>query len=529
MFLQQLLPNGTRLAFHDLQPDEMESWLETLPSAQPGEAARALVAQLAELRRTNLTVRSRLKLLELMRDKAESLLPGIQQRLDGASLPLPPTLQQAVIDGNSVLKALSLGYAMVADAISGKWSGLGFQKPLLLAVTQGLRLNGRRLELAYAVYARGSRSAWTELHRLYRLVRAAEAASMPAEGAEELPERVYVKALLLAFAEPTRFAPGDLDRVQFYLERYGHLAQLEPASTLQAAGERGAFLIREGATEAGFSLHRWRDGPWQPSDLVLRCDPLVKKLVGQIDGLERGIMPAKLGLPRNASQPEYLALLRELAKLWSAPPSRRHPRTHFRPRVDVVLGCTALRAFIAGPAFRRRTQDGPVSADAEGEMTEWTVTNESPDGFALRYVGGNTGEVRVGEILAIRPRGSSAMHIAIVRRATSTVASLEIGVQMLASRAAAATVNLPGEGGPQSAVQRQVQAIFLPRMPAFDNAPAILAPPGTIGYGIEFTMPCKGRNMLMRVARCIAKTPTCEVLVLEKQAAHNDEESEAAA
>jgi len=317
--------------------------------------------------------------------------------------------------------------------------------------------------------------------------------------------------------------------VQFYLERYGHLAQLEPASTLQAAGERGAFLIREGATEAGFSLHRWRDGPWQPSDLVLRCDPLVKKLVVQIDGLERGILPAKLGLPRIAARPEYLALLRELAKLWRAPPSRRHPRMRFHPRVDVVLGCTALRAFIAGPAFRRRTQDGPIAADAEGEMTEWTVTNESPDGFALRYVGGNTGDVKVGEILAIRPRGSSAMHIAIVRRATSTVASLEIGVQMLASRAAATTVNLSRESGPEPVVQRQVQVIFLPRMPAFDNAPAILAPPGTIGCGAEFAMPCKGRHMLMRVARCIAKTPTCEVLVLQKPVAYNEEESYPAA
>ncbi len=529
MFLQQLLPNGTRLAFHDLEPDEMESWLERLPSAQPGEAARALVAQLAELRKANLTVRSRLKLLELMRDKAESLLPDIEQRLGGASLPLAPALQQAVIDGNNLLKALALGYAMVADAVCGKWSGRGFQKPLLLAVSQALRLNGRRLELAYAAYARGSRSAWTELHRLYRLARAAGAASMPAENAAESPERLYVNALLLAFAEPTRFAPGDLDRVQFYLERYGHLAQLEPASTLPAPGERGAFLVREGATEAGFSLHRWRDGALQPSDLVLRCDPLVKKLLAQIGGLERGILPAKLGLPRIAARPEYLPLLRELAKLWSAPPSRRHPRMRFHPRVDVVLGCTALRAFIAGPAFHRRTQDGPIAADAEGEMTEWSVTNESPDGFALRYVGGNTGEVKVGEILAIRPRGSSAMHIAIVRRATSTVASLEIGVQMLASRAAATTVNLPGESGPESVVQRQVQVIFLPRMPAFDDAPAILAPPGTIGYGVEFDMPCKGRHMLMRVARCIAKTPTCEVLVLQKPAAYSDEESEAAA
>lgn len=529
MYLQQLLPNGTGLAFHNLQPDEMESWLERLPSTRPVEAAQALVGQLAQLRKTPLAMRTRLKLLELMRDKAETLLPGIEEQLYGATLPLPPALHQAVIEGNELLKALSLGYAMVADAIAGKWSGLGLQKPLRQAVTQALRLNARRLELAYAVYARGSRSAWTELHRLYRFARAAGVANIPAENEAELPEQIYVRALLLAFAEPTRFAPGDLERVRFFLERYGNLAKLEAAATLQSQGEPGVFLVREEATQAGFSLHRWRDGPWRESDLVLRCGPLVKKLVVQIDGLERRIMPARLGLPQVAAEPEYLLLLRELVKLWSAPPSRRHPRTRFHPRVNVILGYPALSAFISGPAFRRRTQDEPISMNAQGDVTEWTVTNESPDGFALRYVGGNTGEVTVGEILAIRPHGSSAVHIALVRRATTTVVSLEIGVQILASGATATTVDLAAEDGTESAEPRRLQVIFLPRLPGYENAPAILAPPGAIAAGAEFTMAWEGRQERMRVARSIEKTPSCAVLVMDKPAAHDAGDAAAAA
>ncbi|MCK7491223.1 MAG: hypothetical protein MZW92_05515 [Comamonadaceae bacterium] len=392
-------------------------------------------------------MRSRLKLLELMRDKAESLLPDIEQRLGGASLPLAPALQQAVVDGNNLLKALSLGYAMVADAVCGKWSGLGFQKPLLLAVSQALRLNGRRLELAYAAYARGSRSAWTELHRLYRLARAAGAASMPAG------ERGGIAGTALRQGAAAGFCRADPLRAG----RPGSGAVLP--RTLRPSG-----AARTGVHAAGPGRARRLPRPRGGDGGRILAPPMARRCVAaqrpgaalRSAGEEAAGADRRPGTGHPAGQARAAAN-RGTARISPAccgnwPPVERAavappPRTRFRPRVDVVLGCTALRAFISGPAFHRRTQDGPIAADAEGEMTEWSVTNESPDGFALRYVGGNTGEVKVGEILAIRPRGSSAMHIAIVRRATSTVASLEIGVQMLASRAAAATVNLPGEAG----------------------------------------------------------------------------------
>jgi cyclic-di-GMP-binding protein len=516
MFPQHLSPQAAGRPAHKMEPDQLEEWLAGLPSHQPLEATRALAQQLAHVRKADLAVRTRLKLMETMRDKAESLLPPIEERLNHATLPLPPALQQAVVAVNALLKELASGYAATAARMSGKWYGLGFQKPLRIAVTQGLRLNLRRLRLAYRVYAHGSRSAWTGLHRLYGIARAAGIAAAAANGAET-PQRIYVEALLLAFAEPAKFAPGELDRVRLYIDRYGHLARLDAAATLGERREPAAFLIRPSEAASGRSLLKWGDRELQPGDLVLRCGALVEKVNAQIAGLERGTPPARLGLPKMAEQPQYAVMLHTLASLWGAPPLRSFRRLHFRPRVNAVVGFAALWSFIGGDAFRRRAQDGAPQAVPHGDLTEWTVINESPDGFALRYVSGNATGVKVGEILGLRPRGGSAVHVCVARRAESTVASLELGTQVLASRAVAATITLPGESA--ASAQNHLRVILLPRMPAIGNAPALLAPPAALDRGIEFALPLRGKRVMMRIARRIEQTPSCEVYALESAGA----------
>lgn len=512
--VQRLLPGGIGLSAQRLDPDELAEWLDTLPATKPLETARALVRELATLRRADLALRTRLKLLELLREKTEALLPSIEERLSHATLPLPPALQQGVLGANDLLKALSAAYSGVVGGITRMWYGIGFDKPLRLAITQGLRLNRRRLKLAYRVYARGSRSAWTEMHALYRAARSAGVADATAEGETESPRHIHIKALLLAFAEPARFAPGDLDRVRFYLDRYARLARLEPAGECATPAREACFLIRPGAGHPGQSLAKWRDGDLQPRDLVLHCGALVEHVEQQIAGLEQGKAPASLGLPQLARQPQYQAMLRNLARLWRAPPSRRFHRAHFHPRVDVVVGCAALRRFIAGAAYRRRCQDQPAEAAPRASMTEWTITNESPDGLALRYVGGDASEVQVAEFLGVRPRGGSVIHVCIVRRAESALASLEIGVQVLATGALAASITLPAQHGAAPPIPLEV--MFLPRLPGFDNTCGLLARPGQLAPGLEFALEVEGRQWLMRVARRLEKGASGELFALAR-------------
>lgn len=508
----RLLPDDIALSAHAFDVDELAEWLDTLPEDRPLELMRALLDELSAQSQAALSQHTRFKLLDLIRDKAEALLPAIDDQLKRSPLPLPAGPQQALVEANELLKQICAGYESVSYKLAHRWYGVGTNRLLCAAIAHGLRLHQRRLRLAYRAYARGSRSAWSDMHRLYRSAREAGVAQLSPDGAGETPERIYIDTLLLAFAEPAKFGVSDLDRVRFYIERHGHLARLEAPSV--TSGERSArFLIRPREAGPGLSLAKWRDGDFAPGELILRCDALVQQLETQLAGLEQGTAAPHLGLPKMASQPQYQALLHNLARLWSAPPARRFHRTRFRPRVDVVVGCAALRRFLAGAAYRRRAQDG-ADPPAQAPMTEWAVTNESADGLALRYLGGDATDIQVGEVLGVRSRGTSLVHVCVVRRAESAVTGLEIGVQVLASHALVASIFLPRDEGGRP--RGSVPVMLLPRLPGAADAPALLAPPDQMVPGIEFAAEIEGQHRLIRVARRVEKTVSCELFALEK-------------
>lgn len=492
---------------------ELSAWLRDLPHGNPLEAVQALHLEASAQISSTAAIRTRLKHLELLREKTESLLPVMERRLDQVTLPLSPPLRQAVVSVNDLLKVLAVGYADVVNHLSRRWYGLGSRHPLATAITQAMRLNQRRLRLAYRVHARGSTGAWLETHRLYRAAVDAgiERQALPNGG--ETPARIYVHGLLLAFAEPAKFAAGDLDRVRFYLDRYGDLATLDPADAADAQNRSSSFLIRGTEPRPGTSLARAPAPTLLSGDLILRCDALVARLQEQLAGLPQGIAPHKLGLPKEAERDAYRGLLGNLARLWSAPPSRRFPRTRFHPRADVVVGCTALRRFLAGSAYRRRAQDAPPEVIDDASMSEWVVTDESPDGLGLRYVGGDAAEVQVGEILGVRHRGASLMHVCIVRRAESAANHLDIGVQVLASHAMAARIALPESG---KLAREPLNVMLLPRLPGFRDAPALLAAPSQLEPGTEFIARIDGHQRMLRIGNRVEKTASCELFSLEK-------------
>ena len=57
--------------------------------------------------------------------------------------------------------------------------------------------------------------------------------------------------------------------------------------------------------------------------------------------------------------------------------------------------------------------------------------------------------------------------------------------------------------------------IFLPRLPAIGNAPALIAAPDSVSAGMEFAAVHRGRHTMLRIDKSIEKTPSCEVFSLE--------------
>jgi hypothetical protein len=107
------------------------------------------------------------------------------------------------------------------------------------------------------------------------------------------------------------------------------------------------------------------------------------------------------------------------------------------------------------------------------------VTNESPDGYALMHMSGQTFHLRVGDLVAIQPTGERAerepqWHVGIVRWAVSeNPEHIEIGIQQLASHAIAAEVIRPPEDETGN-----LSALILPEMPPMRMLPALVTATG---------------------------------------------------
>ncbi|MBI4989840.1 MAG: hypothetical protein HZC23_13580 [Rhodocyclales bacterium] len=507
--MNDLLPNSGNAA--TLDPERYQVWLATLPFERPGVAAQALMNELQRFRAAN--SRTRIKLLEASLETAHRLVREVEKQLAASALPLEQEVQLVLIATNALLKTLAACYAEIADEIHHKWIGIGFAKPLRLATLRAMEFQALRLDLAYRVYARGSKSAWSELHRLYRIARGGGFATDKPQGVRASAEQIYVNALLLDFAEPTKLAPGELERVRFYIERHAKFAQLDEAHAVKKGDESldACFLIKTKDSRAGRSLVRTGNTPIEAGDLVLRCNRLLAKLQGQIGGIEKGIEPARLGLPLAARQSSYVMLMRNLHRLWSAPPLRRFSRQKFKPRVDLVVGFDLLWTYLAGPANRRRTDELPVKIDT----SEWAIGNESPGGFSLQYLAGNAAPVRVGEVVGLRPRDQSVVHICLTRRVvTGDLQSLELGLQNLAPGGMPTMVSLESTDKQGRKQVKAVRVIVLAKLPSAGDGPALIAPAHTIQPGVSVYLQQRNGPLRLWVSKPIEQCPGCEVFAL---------------
>ena len=495
---------------------ELETWLSRLPPRLTLTRARALATRLESMAQVSYNVRTHLKLLEMLDDTLLELCSDIEAQLDLSTLPLPRRIQDPLVATLSALKRLSKTYLDMAERINQRWVKFGFTRPLATAIARGTQAATRRLALGHRAYTISNSSTWRYLYRFHQLAREQGIATQPAGRPGTLNiEQTYAHALLLAAADPTCIAPGDLDRIRFYLQRHVHLTRMfqagEEAERIQREAT-GLLVVRSGGrppTPLSRLRHPLRPDQWllDPRDLLLR-------LQQQIDGLRLGVMPIRLGLPLAARQSRYVLMLETLREHWSNPRSRTHARTRFLPRTDLVVGFEAARTFMSGMRSRRHTDPpGNTPLTPHESTSEWGILDESPGGFGLRYLSGQAHHVRVGELVAIRPRERALAHLCVVRRAVNRGAiDFDLGLEVVAGSAIATEVQLPDAFGRGL---RAVPVLLIPKLPMQGGA-ALIAEIDDVPPGTQITLLQQGQRLTLRTGVSIEKFRALEVLPLKK-------------
>ncbi len=493
-FLRNWLPLGRR-DDDTTAAAALRNWLDSMAGAPPEDIAASLAQRIGPMLAEHGNLHMGVRLLDTFHEIADELLPPLEKEITFGPLPFASALQKRAVSADNLLKALSAGYATIVAQIESRRLGSGLAPLVQHALQRAIIVLRRRQLLAYRAYAAPSPTSWQHLHDLFRTAHRLDVLGSPRSG---LPiEQLYVSSLLVAYADPGKFARPELDALADSAERAAALVRIRsPEAMHELRAGTPLFIVNPGETGPGRPMARAPATKGLADRIYLDCNELAATIRSDI-GAKTRLDTQHAWLLPNAG----LSMLRTLATMWGAQPTRRFSRMRFKPRADLVAGLFDVTLFLAGGAFRRRRDDPEKRGPNVPAISEWALVDESPDGFGIRYLKGDIGPVEVGDVVALRPRESSKVQICLVRRVSNAGhARFEIGLQNLSPHAL--VVDLPGRNGGV-----RPKAILLPRMPAFSNAAGLLALPGTVPDGLEIRYPTGGGNVTLRLAQRLEGNP----------------------
>jgi len=482
----------SRLSAHDLD-------LATRTLTQELEAFNHLVAPGSRY----------LPVLELFHSHVEGLLPRLQARLDSAAPPLSHLVRLHARAADELLRELAAAYRNTLLGRRGLLSGLLHKRELHMPLVRTIDLLSRRLVLSYRLYTRPPKGVWKSLHDLFLLSRRLRIARLDLNAPHTNPEALYRKTLLLAFADPARLSGPELRRARDYIARHGEIGRFHDGNS-KARTTQGIFLIDLEADRPGVPLARQR-GPGRPRRaLLLSTRALIKRLTFQYERLSNGATPSQLGLATDPDPRHYRDFIRRLALAWRGVPHARAARLRFHPRAELYAGFPAAWAQLQAHAQRTAAGElynGPSSAEAN----EWAILNESPQGYALRYLSGSVGAARVGDLVAIRTRDHGHVFACVVRWVRSEQGeNLEIGLQQMAGRFEPASFRRV-----QGRHYGQIPVLVAPLAEPAGRC-SVLAPSRLLGVRHEVLISRSGREARYVIRRIVESTTLIDLVEAEE-------------
>lgn len=453
---------------NELAEESIKSILEWLASAHDRtgrEEANGLRHRLLTLRATPLPPDQRLKLLDFLYGYASRVTAALFPELHEVTLPIPRRTRQMVRIVQDVLEVLaqdyleSLGDPAGADSVSHPRPPADTLRPAMQALAW-------HLNISYLAAAPTGIGIWQQLHSAFRISRRLGIdASAPPEGEGRI-DRIYLASLLFSVVQPSSFTSAELEFIGHYIDQNLQTVELSAEAPV---GQGGIFWIDQDRDAPPYALTR-RTPPPETAVLYFACDRLARGAADHLAALEGGRSAAELDLPPFAGTHAGRGVLKRLHNFWGRPARRKFPRRRQSYRADLCTGLDQLWQLLNAP-----DQSPPA-------LSEWMITNESPDGYAMMHVSGATERLQAGDIVALRSRRATGSadapwQICMVRWAISeNPEHIELGLQVISGRGIPAILAFPrkSEDAPGT------PALLLPQAPPLRPSQALVLPTGTV-------------------------------------------------
>ncbi|HJV92674.1 MAG TPA: hypothetical protein VJ572_04310 [Azonexus sp.] len=423
-------------------------WLALAHGRTGAEDANQLHRQLLLLREAPVPTAQRVKLLDLLYAHVERTVNAELPQLHEVSLPISRKLRQRVKAVLEVLETLTQDYFNTL-AILFDPEGADTPRSPHVSLRRAMHAIAWQIRISHLIAAPTAIGRWQQLHTAFSTARRLGLEALPGTRGGPSIRRIYTNALLTAIAQPASFSSAELEFINDYIER---LPQELELGALPPSDSNAIFWIDLDKDFPAHALVR-RVPAADTNVLYFSCDVIAREASRQHAELSKGTSAAALGLPALADTHAGQAVLLRLTTLWGNPQKRRFPRRRQSYRANLCLGLENLWQLIKTPA-------API------DTSEWMVTNESPDGYALMHMSGHTESLRIGDIVALHAQGERSespptWHVCVIRWAISeNPEHVELGLQLIASRAIAARIVQPYELS-----ANPIEALILPETP----------------------------------------------------------------
>ncbi|WP_432723815.1 hypothetical protein R0381_000775 [Jeongeupia wiesaeckerbachi] len=443
-------------------PAKLRDWLIRLPMSQVLDAGRQVLDALASCNRVRIAPDERFALLEQYCTAIDLLAGGLESLYRVPGLPMGERARQAAQLMRALWQELAIGYKRTLIDRLEKRSLFGNQRLAAQVIQRTMQTHYQQLRLASRTYMAMPAGFWRETHRLFRHAGEHKLLEEGKDDNQPTSNLYYKRMLLLALADPSRYAQDELDKVIELVDSYAPLIRFQSPSKLGAAA--GFFLVRlDQDGPPRYVGARNTDGI-DGAALLVDTIELGKKLFRALHALE-----AKAPLAHDRAKVlMWMEILRRVSRQWSIAPKRLFQRILADTRIELCLGLAATV---------HTTSAGQIdTGTASPKISQWRIVNESPGGYAVRGDAMPAEQARAGEIVALRASADEPWMIASVRWLQQRDdGGIDMGLQVMSAQPTPAMVRA---AGPRENVPAQ-PALLIPEIAVLKQAAQLAASKGT--------------------------------------------------
>jgi len=544
----------------DLRPQNITIWINDLPRGSVGKTSELLYKALLQINQQDMKAGDRFRVLESLRESVQYATTNMSNHIKGSTYPLPEKIDLIANACQSTFQLMTHAYYSVFMDLKEQNSLFVDKGMLSTSIHRSIKYLQHSLLLVYKTYAAFHHDFWEQLHELYQYAENKNFSTtlivdeLLTTKRKSSIESEYIHGLLLHLAGPYHLRPGEIDVVNHSLEKWHQYVSLKKISdSSELVGYKQLFVIELDKDQPPFVMGKEAVTSEMNNCRFFETTTLIQELNKE---LKERIESKKSNGEKINSKTIRISLLRRLIESWGRIKKRRFPRNILTRKVNVTIGLhqthmqllyeqhvkklisnkDAYTGFYTKPEFESiEVQDVnskksdvwsavyawtnvdvtkvDKTAPSQKQITDlrvkqenWTLLNESAEGFCVMSVEKQSNKIQVGEILSLQGKDSSQRSIGIVRWIKAYGENgIQIGGMLLAPSALSVSVSLTDPQNKKRQNQIIDRCLLLPLMQSLNRPATIMtfSHQYKIGDILELSQPDK-KPVLIKLTKMVA-------------------------